>query len=83
MAKSRPNFPNKVLLNELSIPNADEVAAQMDAGPLGMAMQKLQQSGLIPEEVLQTIDNLMKMDDKQFSANFGSGNPLDVAGGQG
>lgn len=83
MAKSRPNFPNKVLLNELSIPNADEVAAQMDAGPLGMAMQKLQQSGLIPEEVLQTIDNLMKMDDKTFNQNFGSGNPLDVAGGQG
>ncbi|MFA4836315.1 MAG: LAGLIDADG family homing endonuclease [Dehalococcoidia bacterium] len=83
LAKSRPNFPNKALLKELSVPNADELAAQMDAGPLGMAMQKLQQSGLIPDEVLQTIDNLMKMDDKTFSQNFGSGNPLDVAGGQG
>jgi hypothetical protein len=82
LAKAKPSFPNKILLKEMNIPNADEVAAQMDAGPMGMAMQKLQQSGLIPPEVLQTIENIVKMDDKSFKANFGSGNPLDVAGGQ-
>ena len=81
LAKAKPNFPNKVLCEELAIPNADEVAAQMDAGPMGIAMQKLQQSGLIPPEMLQTIQNIVKMDDKSFRQNFGSGNPLDVAGG--
>ena len=80
LAKMRPNLPNKVLLEQLSIPNHDEVAAQMDAGPMGQVMQKLQQSKLFPPEMLQAIQNVAQMDDKTFKSNFGSGNPLDVAG---
>ncbi len=80
LAAAKPNFPNKVLLKELEIPNHDEVAAQMDAGPMGMAMQKLATSKLFDPETLQSIQNVVQMDDKDFANNFGSGNPLDVAG---
>ena len=82
LAKAKPNFPNKVLLQELNVPNHDEVAAQMDAGPMSLAMQKLKQSGLINEQTLQTIQNIVQMPDKDFRHNFSSGNPLDIAGGR-
>lgn len=80
LAKGKPTFPNSVLLKELGIPNHDEVAAQMDAGPMGMAMQKLARSKLFDPETLQAIENVVKMPDKDFRKNFGPDNPLDIAG---
>jgi hypothetical protein len=80
LAAARPNFPNQELLEELGIPNAPEIAEKMDAGPLGMALQKLEQSGLIDPETLQTIKNLIEMPENDFKRNFGSGNPLDIQG---
>jgi len=80
LAKAKPAFPNRVLLQELGIPNHDEVAAQMDAGPLGMAMQKLATSKLFDPATLQAIQNVVQMQDADFRRNFGSGNPLDVVG---
>lgn len=80
LAKAKPNLPNKVLLEQLSVPNHDEVAAQMDAGPVGMVFQKLKQSQLFDEATLQNIQNVAQMTDKDFHKTFGSGNPLERAG---
>ena len=83
LAKAKPNFPNRILLEELGFPDAQGIAEQMEAGPMGMAMQKLQRTGLFNPEDLQSIQNVLSMDDATYAKNFGSGNPLDVAGNQG
>ena len=80
LAKAFPNFPKAVLLKDLGIPNHDELAAQMDAGPMGMALQKIKQSGLVNDETLQTIKNIVSMSDKDYHHAFGTGNPLADAG---
>ena len=76
LAKARPNFPTKVLLKEMNIANHDEVAAQMDAGPLKMAMQKLKTSGLFDDQTLQSMMQILTMKDNDFRKVFGTGNPF-------
>lgn len=82
IARIRPNFPNKVLLKEMNIPNYDEVAAQMDSGPLNMALEKLKTTGLFDDQTLQSIQQILTMDDQSFRKSFGTGNPfVDMRGG--
>jgi len=76
IAKVRPNFPNSVLLKEMNIPNHDEVAAQMDAGPLNMALEKLKITGLFDDQTLETIRQIMTLSDNEFKSSFGAGNPF-------
>jgi hypothetical protein len=61
---------NKTLFRELAIPNGDEEAARLEAGPMGIAMQKLEQSGQFDPATLQAIQNVVSLDDKQFSRAF-------------
>lgn len=70
LAKTKPNFPNKVLLQELAIPNHDEIAAQMDAGPVGMAFQKVAKTGHFTDEDLQFMQQIASMDDKSYNKAF-------------
>lgn len=68
------------LLDELKVSKRDEIIDRMKAGPMGMALKKLQTSGLFSPQDLEAIKNVVSMDDQMFKKNFGSGNPLDVAG---
>ena len=76
LAKARPNFPTKVLLKEMNIANHDEVAAQMDMGPLKMAMQKLKTSKMFDDQTLQSMMQILTMKDNDFRKVFGTGNPF-------
>ena len=77
LAQARPNFPLKVLLKELAIPNHDEVAAQMEAGPLGMLLNKLKVSGLFDDATLKAAQQIAQMPDKEFKHAFPqAGNPF-------
>lgn len=78
LAKAR-NLPNRILLEELGFADAKKLAQEMDAGPLQAALQKLKQSGLFEDDVLQAIEQLLSMDEATYRKNFGSGNPMDVA----
>jgi hypothetical protein len=69
---------NQTLFKELSVPNGDEEAARLEAGPMGMAIQKLQKTGLFSQETLQAAQQILSMDDSQFTKVFpeaGQGGP--------
>lgn len=83
IAKAKPNFPDETLLEEMGFPDAQKIARQMQAGPLGMIMDRIKRSQLVDDATLQTLENLAKMTPQEFAKNFGSGNPLDIAGNQG
>ena len=75
LAKAK-QIPNKVLLKELAIPNHDEVAQQMEMGPLKVSLQKLKQSGLFDDNTIQTIAQILTLNDHDFRKVFGTGNPF-------
>lgn len=61
---------NRTLFKELAVPNGDEEAARLEAGPMGMALQKLQKSGQFDPATLEAIKNVVTLDDKSFQKAF-------------
>jgi hypothetical protein len=71
---------NRTLFKELGVPNGDEEAARLEAGPIGLQLQKLTKSGLFDEATLASIKNVVTLDDRQFNKTFpGAMNPLQGA----
>ena len=63
----------KTLFKELEVPNGDEEAARLEAGPLGMALEKLGKSGMFDPQTLQAMQNIIQMDDADFKKAFSQG----------
>lgn len=61
---------NKTLFKELEVPNADQELAALEAGPIGIAMQKLAKTGLFDEKMLQEAQQILSMDDATFKKTF-------------
>ena len=61
---------NQTLFKEMAVPNGDEEAARLEAGPMGMALQKLEKSGQFDPATLEAIKNVVTLDDKQFQKAF-------------
>ncbi len=73
----------QALLEELKVPKHDEIIQRMKAGPIGQALEKIAKTGLIDDQTIQTIKNILDMDPKTYKRNFPeTGNPLDLAGKQ-
>ena len=58
-------YDDEEILRFLDAPNRQELMKRKQAGPLGMALQKLEAVG-IPPEIMQYLGGVMQMDDKKF-----------------
>lgn len=66
----------RTLLKEMEVPNADEEAARLEAGPLGMALEKAKRSGLFDDATLQALEQVVSMDDSSFNKAFPQNEPF-------
>lgn len=63
---------DRTLFKELEVPNGDEEASKLEAGPIVMAMKKLADTGLFDESTLQAAQQVLDMDEATYNKQFGN-----------
>lgn len=71
----------KALLEAHDVPNADEIIRRMSLGQLGLLIERLQKAGL-PPEVLEVVQAIGSMDEKQFNKEVAQGAGVDGGSSQ-